>query len=864
MAEYENTTPISEGDGKEDKYGNPLTPDQIREQRDATVVKNTDVETNVEVEIVGEVNETLISDDDVSYVGPQVEEPVDNPVKPTTRPKKPRDCPECVWDGKQWVRPAVVDKLEPIESGSGYDSKIVTPGKDEVKLYKTTSCPCSCYAILDNNGELGCEKEEFGTKVYIKPTRVLNHTINGLTPRFGDRWRCAGDLDCQQDGFKWDTLHVVRVEENTFDISTSLVDSMVSTSKCYVPRMLINEYSKTNVNQLQYGVFNTGENNYINPITGEVEIDETPHDLFEALEISSDHIKEKIDGTPLFPTKNQAVAWESFIGGNTNRYTEFYDNGVTKYLPGQKPLNNKEIFTVTINGKNALRENIKADFNYDKKESECGNLIIDSKNSEIVIKMVSTNTCIVDISITDSSDCDVTVSKLKQIKVKGEYVYKQKIKNLPSGKSKEVYTVKITPSADTAFFSYDHDVPFVGTPLKYYVYQYADPTYTVQASSSSISNASTSTTAITQKGKPNRYFDKLPNYTSLTHTVTVSRSSGSDNYYLKPNAYFRDAITDNVVGKKQIVGRSVPIELGECINDFSVAPAESPDGTTVYTDVDIERGMRIEGTTQTTKEIVKVIDIEEHLKDPCDDCDKELEVLTNKVELTDTFDLFPGMLVEGVDSRGLDFYTEILEVSTDCITFTTQHLFQKQNILTFTYTAGSSVYDIKGEIVQLTSCLKLPKKTVLDFYKCNKPKISGTTRIDKSGATTVILTTTIDDIYFNGEDATFEIDTDSFITNKPNACDQNIKTAKDTDLYINFVRCDSDYNKHSKTATITQEPKHGSTSAVSVRVGGEDSTVNYYKKYTPNAGYTGLDKIKFTLSDGANTSDEKTIFLTIK
>lgn len=860
MAEYENTTPMSEGDGKEDKYGNPLTPDQLREQRDREMEMDVEIEqeqdvTSDTVYIEPDTKVVVEIVDDTTVVTPfDYEEPItDKPKKPRVRPKKPEG--DWVWDGRGWVRPIVRNYTVEETSTSGYVSNVVAPAKnDEEKLYETISCPCSSYAILDFNKEIGCERDNFGEKQYVKPTIVKNHVIGGLTPRLGDKWRCAGDFSCSQDDFKWDTLHVVYIKESFNAKTSSFVNSIISTSKCYVP--------KTDINQ--YGWASNLENNYINPITGEKETDDVPDDLFEYLKISKNYIKEKIDGVPLFPTIAQASAWDSMLGENTSRYTKFYDNGVEKYLPGNKPLNNKEIYIVKINGKNALRENIRAGFNYDKKESECGKLIVDSKNSEIVIKMVSTNTCIVDISITDSSGCDVTLTKLNNVKFKGDYIYKQKIKNLPSGKSKEIYTVKITPSADTAFFSYDHYEPFVGVPLKFNVYQYADPTYTLQASASTISNTTTTTTAVTQKGKPNKYSDKLPNFSSLTHTVTVGRSSGSDNYYLKPNVLLRDAITNSVVGKKQIVGRSVSNELGECLSNFSVAVADSPDGETTYTDVTIEKGMRVEGKTQTTKEIIKVVNIEEHLKDPCDDCDRELEILTNKVELVNTFDLFPGMLVEGVDSRGFDFYTEILEVSTDCITFTTQHLFQEQNILTFTYSSGANVMDIKNNILEVDGCIRLPKKTLLDFYKCNKPKLSGTSRIDKSGNSSVILTTTIDNIYFNGDDTTFTIDTDSFITNKPNSCDQHIKTAKDTDVYINFVNCDTDYNKHSKTATITQEPKHGSTSAVSVRVGGEDSTVNYYKKYTPGAGYTGLDKIKFTLSDGVNTSDEKTIFLTIK
>ena len=46
----------------------------------------------------------------------------------------------------------------------------------------------------------------------------------------------------------------------------------------------------------------------------------------------------------------------------------------------------------------------------------------------------------------------------------------------------------------------------------------------------------------------------------------------------------------------------------------------------------------------------------------------------------------------------------------------------------------------------------------------------------------------------------------------------------------------------------------------------KDSDVDHLagNRYTPGDGFTGKDKIKFTLSDGVNTSDEKTIFITVK
>ena len=43
-----------------------------------------------------------------------------------------------------------------------------------------------------------------------------------------------------------------------------------------------------------------------------------------------------------------------------------------------------------------------------------------------------------------------------------------------------------------------------------------------------------------------------------------------------------------------------------------------------------------------------------------------------------------------------------------------------------------------------------------------------------------------------------------------------------------------------------------------------EASLSHYKKYTPNTNFIGKDKINFTLSDGAQASDEKTIFITIE
>ena len=588
-------------------------------------------------------------------------------------------------------------------------------------------------------------------------------------------------------------------------------------------------------------------------------------DLPEGIDFLRDLLKfdKKVNGAPVFPTFARALLWDNIYGQGSNVYTEYIKDGIVNYLPGYQDVSNKYIYKVFVNNKDVLKLNESTAFNYVSYESQKGRLILDAIGGEIVIKLNSMGNVTIDISIEDSSGCNVLDKKAKNISFNGEYIYRYNIGSLPKNKTKEIYSIKITPSADTSFFAGTEY--YKSSIVNYKVYQYKDPLMTF-ITNGSISNANVSAVKALITGKPNRYFEELPNYAPIEHETTITRSSGSDNYYKKPNIIFDNIVSNNSVIKKQIVGRKVSSELGECLGEFTVITAPSTDGSTVFTNNDIEPGMRVEGKHTATKTITKIIDIEEHLKEPCDHCDRDLDILTNKIELEDTYDLYVGMLVEGIDKKGLEFNTEILSIhSNKCIELTTQHLFDHYSDLTFTYEDGGDIVEVKNNnTVVLNSCIRLPRTTILDVYKANKPKISASIHVDKSGESPVKITTTINDLYFNSDNIAYTVDVNDIITTTPNAQDQYITVTKDESSIIDFVRNDTDYNKNSKTLTITQEPKRGLTAAVSV--GDGESARNYLrnKQYTPNKGFVGTDTIKFTLGDGVNTSDEKTIYITVK
>ena len=98
-------------------------------------------------------------------------------------------------------------------SGEGVNMEIKT-SIAEVPLgsFNTISCPCSSYAIELDDGNIRCEIDDFGILKPINAISISNHLINGKIPKVGDKWRCI-KIKCEQDGFKWDTLHGVKVEE---------------------------------------------------------------------------------------------------------------------------------------------------------------------------------------------------------------------------------------------------------------------------------------------------------------------------------------------------------------------------------------------------------------------------------------------------------------------------------------------------------------------------------------------------------------------------------------------------------------------------------------------------------------------------
>ena len=71
-----------------------------------------------------------------------------------------------------------------------------------------------------------------------------------------------------------------------------------------------------------------------------------------------------------------------------------------------------------------------------------------------------------------------------------------------------------------------------------------------------------------------------------------------------------------------------------------------------------------------------------------------------------------------------------------------------------------------------------------------------------------------------------------------------------------MIKHDRDLNASSKTGSVVGGPYNGSISSYAT------STDSF--TYIPNSEFTGEDSFTFTMSDGVNTSDEKTVRITVK
>jgi len=436
-----------------------------------------------------------------------------------------------------------------------------------------------------------------------------------------------------------------------------------------------------------------------------------------------------------------------------------------------------------------------------------------------------------------------------EIPKKGKYSFQQEFPSILANgtavRSKEVYTITLTPWADTTLQSSNIVI----------LTQTADPVITISSTSSQTGPAlSTSGSDITITGRANSIveYDTAKSY-SLT--IGGSNESTAESLYVKDTNFNRSIISSTVV--KKVIDR--------CGGTGSVGQISLKPLTTRTTST-IEGGNTISGDLETGMILYAKVEHEKIVKANLDEDGNVLDYNKCKTHpknfrLDNTNDLTLGMAVVSDDIKSGTYISSI-----DCdknITLFPKQIIRTDSVLTFKQEWWSTVMEVISNIdskgnanIVLSNSVDIPNDTEIEF-RDKRSSISGTNQLYNSGSDAITLTSYINATSFGDKNVTFTLDLDKFITSKPNAYNQDIVVAKNSSATtIKMLKFDRDLNASSKTGTVTGGPSNGSISAYAT------STDSF--AYTPHTGFSGEDSFTFTMSDSVNTSDEKTVRITIK
>ena len=381
------------------------------------------------------------------------------------------------------------------------------------------------------------------------------------------------------------------------------------------------------------------------------------------------------------------------------------------------------------------------------------------------------------------------------------------------------------------------------------LYQYADPTITLTTSAPTEVSTNVSGGSDIAVTKP--AFSKSSVSTTQTLTITeISEGGGiAGFYYVKDN--FNNSISKNT-SFQRVVKTSEKPKLSSylILKPSTLTSVGSTTSGTITRggqdypiNSDIKVNMSVSGTLTKEKIVHKSLDV------------KTCQRATNRFELSDTVGLFSGMTCE-VFGLG-KFLLESVECGKN-ITVDTKVVIPEDTSITFTYITSSNISKVRTQInengnacVDLTNPIIVVDNMTLTFDE-DTSKIKSSSIFTGSGTNTVTVINKINFQKFGKRDVTYTLDLNNIITRTPNALNYNVEVPKNsTSFSIKTTEGDSD--RSTKTAAKTAEPKNG-TATVSNRT----------FSYTPNPDFVGNDRILYTLSDGTNTSAEKTINITVK
>jgi len=490
---------------------------------------------------------------------------------------------------------------------------------------------------------------------------------------------------------------------------------------------------------------------------------------------------------------------------------------------------------------------------------------INASGQNLPIKISGSPNAMFSITITDSSGCSILRKEIKNTTIgnSGIYTLVQKFPSIKSVKgsigkiTNETYTVTINPSADTFISNYDGVVPLVFT-----LTQQADVTLTFgkDTSDSSISALTFTSTDVSKTDAAFYKTTKLQNYSDLTLSIAVKYTS-----YSAGNIYVKNTDYDNNIIKSSTIkainyrdGQTGSANTYYFVTSSTRTETTAEDGTLIKTN--IVPGSTASWTITHDKFVIFSLDDDKNIID-FDACKFKS---TNRFRLDNTNDIKSGMEVTGQNVN--TFVNRVSRCGQDVI-LEDKIIIKPNTVLTFTEQNDVSISTADFELdkpgkttVVFDRSVDIPEQTEVTFDSDRsivKGIISqvGSGNTGNGDANDVDLTCTISVKKFDKNNTTYNLDMSKIISVKPNAYNQSVVTAKNTTIVIDMIRFDDDTNRTSKTGTVVRPPSHGLVSAY--------NTTDDAFAYAPNNNFTGSDSFTFTMSDGTNTSDEKTVLIEV-
>lgn len=594
-------------------------------------------------------------------------------------------------------------------------------------------------------------------------------------------------------------------------------------------------------------------------------------------------ILKHIDGIPLYSTTQEALQYASsngLTGYHTHVYNEpkavGYAGGaayrtITGYMGG--PTHYK---TTAVNTKKRISstriggEIVRVDpFNPDE------SFFVDGAGANKIIRVVGDSGAIFTLTITNIDGNSILENSLNNVVIpqSGVYSFLQRFPKLTKTSdgslSSNRYDVSIFPGVNTVFS---------GTvPDKYSIYQYTSPKITFTKSTST--TGSTNPQTLTLTGDDVVVSGGVLKRASGGATTTVEKwNKDRMNYVRETTVLASKKQIDWTVATAAAFKGFLFVTRQPLISDFTTGSTYTKTTKKSVIDSknlpirpntnDLKIGMSLNAEISITKIVKSTVDPK--IVDKINRY--TIHGTSDTFKLPNLDDLILGMSVNKTSILGTKIHLGIItNLNLDDNSFTTSKevVIKEGTELIFSYSYINEIESVDNLFnITLVNPITIASRVTLTFVN-DKSNIIPDLRVTGSGDRFLKISGDIDVVNFGKENATYTLNVDNFISNSPNAYDQNVLVTKNTATVINMVKNDPDETivigtAGFKIATVVSGPSNGTLGSYHI--------VNNTFTYTPTTGFVGKDRFEyyFTVYDdggddaGSPASANKTIYITVE